>query len=135
MLETGKTGSVNWHKVERQFLDKHEYINVEIPAGSLVLWDSRVWHQNTNESTGEERLVAYVCYLPRQHPANTEVQREKRLEYFRLKRTTSHWPYSVHVNGEQPQTYGNKDLEIDYSQVVYDELPPELEEKYLELLR
>jgi ectoine hydroxylase-related dioxygenase (phytanoyl-CoA dioxygenase family) len=61
MLESGKTGSMNWHKVEREFLDKHEYVNVEIPAGSLVLWDSRVWHQNTNESTGEERLVAYVC--------------------------------------------------------------------------
>jgi len=135
MLESGKTGSMNWHKVEREFLDKHEYVNVEISAGSLVLWDSRVWHQNTNESTGEERLVAYVCYLPRQHPANTEGQTEKRLDYFRLKRTTSHWPYTVHVNGEQPQTYGNKELAIDYSQVVYDVLPPELEEKYLALLR
>ena len=135
MLETGKTGSANWHKVEREYLAKHTYVNVEVPAGSLVLWDSRVWHQNTNESTGEERLVSYVCYLPRDHPGNTAVQAKKRLEYFAKKRTTSHWPYSVHVNGDQPQTYGNKDLLVDYSKVVYDELPPELEEKYLTLLR
>ena len=135
MMETEKTGSSNWHKVESKYLEKYEYVNVEVAAGSLVMWDSRVWHQNTNESTGEERLVTYVCYLPRQHPANTAVQRKKRLDYFRTKRTTSHWPYSVHVNGEQPQTYGNEKMLIDYSKVVYDELPAELEEKYLELLR
>jgi hypothetical protein len=110
-------------------------VNVEVSAGSLVMWDSRVWHQNTNESVGEERLVTYVCYLPREHEENTKKQQEKRIEYFKTKRTTSHWPYAVHVNGEQPQTYGNKEMLIDYSKVVYDELPAELEEKYLELLR
>ena len=135
MIETGKTGSVNWHKVEKEYLDKQSYMNVEIPAGSLVMWDSRVWHQNTNECSGEERLVVYVCYLPRNHPDNTPVQSKKRLDYFAKKRTTSHWPYSIHVNGEQPQTYGDKSLRIDYSNVVYDVLSPELEEKYLQLLR
>jgi len=135
MIETGKSGSTNWHKVEREYLDKQTYVNVEVSAGSLVLWDSRVWHQNTNESMGEERLVAYVCYLPRDHPGNTAGQVKKRLEYFEKKRTTSHWPYSVHVNGDQPQTYGNKEALIDYSKVVYDKLPDDLEEKYLQLLR
>jgi len=135
MIETGKTGSSNWHKVEAEYLAKYEYVNVEVAAGSLVMWDSRVWHQNTNESSGEERLVTYVCYLPRNHPENTGVQSKKRLEYYKTKRTTSHWPYAVHVNGEQPRTYGNEELAIDYSKVVYDELPAELEEKYLELIR
>jgi ectoine hydroxylase-related dioxygenase (phytanoyl-CoA dioxygenase family) len=135
MIETGKTGSTNWHKVEPEYLEKQKYVNVEVTSGSLVMWDSRVWHQNTNESSGEERLVTYVCYLPRDHPENTKKQQEKRLEYFKTKRTTSHWPYAVHVNGEQPQTYGNNELLIDYSQVVYDVLPAELEKKYLELLQ
>jgi ectoine hydroxylase-related dioxygenase (phytanoyl-CoA dioxygenase family) len=135
MMETGLTGSMNWHKVGREYLELYPYINVEIPAGSVVMWDSRVWHQSTNECPGEERLVVYVCYLPREHPDNTKLQSEKRLEYFQKKRTTSHWPYRVHVNGEQPNTYGNKELLVDYAQVVYDELLPELEEKYLELLR
>jgi ectoine hydroxylase-related dioxygenase (phytanoyl-CoA dioxygenase family) len=132
--ETGKTGSKNWHKVEREELKKYEYIDLDVKAGSLVLWDSRSWHQSTNESMGEERLVVYVCYLPRKDPLNTKAQSKKRLEYFRTNRTTSHWPYSVHVNGEQPQTYGNKELIIDYRKVVYDVLPKELEEKYKALL-
>ena len=45
---------------------------LQVPAGALVIWESRVFHQNqygTPES--EERLVQYVCYLPRNHPKNT----------------------------------------------------------------
>jgi hypothetical protein len=39
------------------------------------------------------------------------------------------------VNGDQPQNYGDKTMVIDYERVVYDELPEELNEKYLALLR
>jgi hypothetical protein len=33
------------------------------------------------------------------------------------RRTTSHWPCPIHVNGLQPQNYGNADLMIDYSKL------------------
>jgi ectoine hydroxylase-related dioxygenase (phytanoyl-CoA dioxygenase family) len=132
--KTGKTGNKNWHKVDKEELDQYEYSDLHVSAGSVVLWDSRAWHQSTNTAIGEERLVVYVCYLPRENPLNTASQCKKRLHYFETKRTTSHWPYSVCVNGEQPQTYGNTSLLIDYSKVVYDVLPKELEEKYKSLL-
>jgi ectoine hydroxylase-related dioxygenase (phytanoyl-CoA dioxygenase family) len=134
-LRTGKTGTKNWHKLEREELAGKEYKDLHVPAGSAVLWDSRSWHQSTNNAVGEERLVVYVCMLPRENPLNTAKQAEKRLKYFSEKRITSHWPYTVHVNGEQPQTYGDDTMVIDYTQITYDELPKELEDKYLALLR
>jgi ectoine hydroxylase-related dioxygenase (phytanoyl-CoA dioxygenase family) len=134
-LRTGKTGTKNWHKLEREELTGKEYKDLHVPAGAAVLWDSRSWHQSTNNAVGEERLVVYVCMLPRENPLNTAKQSEKRLKYFAEKRITSHWPYTVHVNGEQPQTYGDDTMLIDYAQVNYDELTEELKEKYLALLR
>jgi hypothetical protein len=134
-LRTGKTGTKNWHKLEREELAGKEYKDLHVPAGAAVLWDSRSWHQSTNNAVGEERLVVYVCMLPRENPLNTAKQVEKRLKYFAEKRITSHWPYTVHVNGEQPQTYGDDTMVIDYEKIEYDELPEELKEKYVALLR
>jgi len=134
-LRTGKTGTHNWHKLEKEELVGKEYKDLHVPAGAAVLWDSRSWHQNTNSAVGEERLVVYVCMLPRENVENTANQADKRLKYFEEKRITSHWPYAVHVNGWQPQTYGDNTMLIDYERVVYDELPEELKDKYLALLR
>tara|TARA_B100001094_G_C17914498_1_gene662846 strand:+ start:552 stop:734 length:183 start_codon:yes stop_codon:yes gene_type:complete len=39
---------------------------------------------------------------------------KKRQKYFQEKRTTSHWPAPIRVNGKQPQTYGNNRRLIDY---------------------
>jgi hypothetical protein len=89
---------------------------LEVPAGSLVLWDSRTFHQNQyGKPDSEERIVQYVCYLPKSHPKNTKSQIEKRQKYFEERRTTSHWPSPIKVNGLQPRTYGDKSNEIDYS--------------------
>ena len=89
---------------------------LEIPAGSLVLWDSRTFHQNQyGKPYLEERIVQYVCYLPKSHPKNTKAQTKKRLKYFEERRTTSHWPCPITVNGCQPQTYGDKSKIIDYT--------------------
>ena len=48
---------------------------------------------------------------------------EKRMKYFQERRTTSHWPYPLHVNGKQPQTFGNDSLLLDYEKLV----PPVLD--------
>jgi hypothetical protein len=53
---------------------------------------------------------------------------EKRQRYFIDKRTTSHWAYPVKVNGLQPQNYGDKTLEINYSELVKPDLEELLEE-------
>ena len=107
--------------IDVKYLEEiQEYKRVlEIPAGALVLWDSRTFHQNRfGKPNSEERLVQYVCYLPRNHKKNTKSNQKKREKYFEERRTTSHWPCSVKVNSKQPITYGNKDRLIDYDLLI-----------------
>jgi hypothetical protein len=40
------------------------------------------------------------------------------MKYFKERRTTSHWPYPLSVNALQPRTFGNKNKNIDYSQLT-----------------
>jgi len=100
-----------WQKVD---FDLSETILVPTKPGDLVIWDSRVFHQNSYGS--EERLVQYLCYLPRMRA--TEKDLAKRQKYYQEKRTTSHWPAPLRVNSLQPQIFGNKEKLIDYSNLV-----------------
>ena len=88
---------------------------LNVPAGSLVLWDSRTFHQNQfGFPSEEERIVQYVCYLPKNHVKNTISNQSKRLKYFNERRTTTHWPCPVKVNSKQARTFGNQNFVIDY---------------------
>ena len=128
--EKNKTGK-NWNLIEHDYLEgiKDKRIALKVNKGDLVIWDSRLFHQNQcgDINSGEERLVQYLCYLPKNNPKNNKAEQNKRLKYFLEKRTTSHWPYKINVNGLQPQTYGNNSLKIDYSK-----LPPINLDKYIE---
>ena len=125
----------NWQKIEPEYLskiqDKKRILHVK--AGSIVIWDSRTFHQNQygNNSIKEERIVQYVSYLPKK--GRSEKMKEKRLKYFNSKRTTSHWAYPVSVNGLQPQSYGNDELKIDYDSLISPELS-EFEDKIYNLI-
>jgi hypothetical protein len=89
----------------------------------MVLWDSRCFHQNQyGPKNSETRIVQYVCYLPKNNPDNTKKMQEKRKLYFENRRTTSHWPYPIHVNGLQPQTYGDDARKIDYNLIKRSDL-------------
>ena len=117
----------NWNKIDPAVLADMEEsrLALEVPAGALVLWDSRTFHQNQYGTPGsEERIVQYVCYLPREHEKNTTAMQRKRQKYFLERRTTSHWPAPIYVNGKQPRTYGDKSLVIDYENLI----PPDLSE-------
>ena len=116
----GLTGTKNWQLIDHDYLksieDRKRVLHVK--AGSMVLWDSRTFHQNQyGTDYDEERIVQYTCFLPRAHPKNTPKMAEKRQKYLEERRTTSHWPCPIHVNGLQPQNYGNPDLMIDYSKL------------------
>ena len=107
----------NWQLVDPVDLEgvRDRRKPLEVPSGALVIWDSRTFHQNQYGSPGsEERRVQYVCYLPRNGKKNSAAMKKKRLKYFEDRRTTSHWPYPLRVNGKQPQTYGDKSREIHY---------------------
>ena len=110
--------SSNWQLIDHEKLDELNNTKriLEVPAGALVLWDSRTFHQNQyGKPNSEERIVQYVCYLPKTHLKNTKAQKIKRLKYFEDKRTTTHWPSPIKVNGLQPQTYGDNTRKVDYS--------------------
>ena len=135
MQENNIKGKKNWLLIEHEYLQRiaEKKRILEVPAGSLVLWDSRTFHQNQYGNPGEERIVQYVCFLPKKHKSNTPSQQKKRLKYYEERRTTSHWPYPLHVNGLQPQTYGNADLLIDYTKIIKPNLA-DLDEKIRLLL-
>jgi hypothetical protein len=99
MKDRGLTGSKNWRLIDPEYLktiqDTRKVLKVD--AGDMVLWDSRTFHQSQYGSN-EERLVQYVCFLPRFHPGNTPGQQRQRFKYYRTRRTTTHWPYPLCVN-------------------------------------
>ena len=117
--------SKNWHLIAPSYLDKisHTKTILKVNEGDLVLWDSRTFHQNQyGIASLEERLVQYICYLPKSHPKNTITQQKKREKYLLEMRTTSHWPCPISVNSLQPQTYGDKSKLIDYDCLIKPDL-------------
>jgi len=125
--------SINWQLIDHEKLKELNDTKkvLEVPAGALVLWDSRTFHQNQyGKPNSEERMVQYVCYLPKNHPKNTKAQQIKRLKYFEDRRTTSHWPCPIKVNGLQPQTYGDNTKKIDYTTLK----PPNLE-RFMDIIK
>jgi len=124
----------NWNLIDLEYLYriKHTRKALKVKAGSLVLWDSRCFHQNQygnfKSFKPEERIVQYICYLPKNHKKNTKAMQKKRLKYFNERRTTSHWPCPIKVNSKQPRTYGNKDMLIDYSKIQRENFDDILEE-------
>ena len=131
--EKGLTGTKNWAKIDPVYLktmqDKKRTLT--IPAGSMAIWDSRTFHQNQyGKPASEERVVQYVCMLPKDSQLNTKAMQKKRRKYFDERRTTSHWPYPMTVNGKQPQTYGDDSKRIDYDTLrkpALDDLMTEIE--------
>jgi ectoine hydroxylase-related dioxygenase (phytanoyl-CoA dioxygenase family) len=126
--EKNLNSSKDWQLIDKDYLDKIADKKRVLPvkAGSLVLWDSRTFHQNQYGTKPEERVVQYVSFLPRS--GLTPKMQEKRKKYFEDLRTTSHWAYPVRVNGQQPQNYGNKELIIDYASLVRPELDDLMED-------
>lgn len=113
--------SKNWTLIDTDTLEnmKSQRRVLNVPAGSLVLWDSRSFHSNQyGLPNSEERIVQYVCYLPKSHPKNTPAMIKKRRKYFEERRTTSHWPAPIRVNGLQPRTFGDSSRNIDYSTLI-----------------
>ena len=114
------SNSKKWQLIDKDTLNTIESSKtiLHVPAGALVIWDSRTFHQNQyGKPNIEERMVQYVCYLPKSHIKNTDNMRKKRLNYFHTRRTTSHYPVPINVNGLQPQTYGDKSRKIDYREL------------------
>jgi ectoine hydroxylase-related dioxygenase (phytanoyl-CoA dioxygenase family) len=127
----GITDSKDWQLIDHDFLDSiaHTKRVIEAKPGSLVIWESRTFHQNQYGPNPERRIVQYVSYMPKS--MRSQKMKEKREKYFRELRTTSHWATPVKVNGKQPQTYGKEHLKIDYSKLR----PPNLDDLMPEIVK
>lgn len=72
---------------------------VQADEGSIILWDSRVFHMGSCPIQGRERsnfrLVVYVCMLPR-HGVSQNVL-DKKIKALEDKVDTSHWANCTHL--------------------------------------
>ena len=131
----------NWHVIKQDYLQQicEDKLELNVKAGDLVIWDSRTFHQNTcgDSDCNEERLVQYLCYLPKYNKENTIKEQNQRKKYFEKLRTTSHWPYPMNAIPEQPNIYNyynsNFPITIDYNSLVKPNLD-DLKEEIKKLL-
>ena len=122
----------DWNIIDKYYIQTlvDDQLKLIVKEGDLVIWDSRTFHQNLcgDSNCNEERLIQYLCYLPKHDPRNDEKQQKQRRKFFENKRTTSHWPYPMNVVPEQPNTYNYYNPEYPIY-INYDELPdPELDD-------
>lgn len=126
----------NWHIFPQEYINTLEDSKqiLEVEEGDLVIWDSRTYHQNTPGpmNNNEERLIQYLCFLPRDNVDNTEEQEALRKKFFINKRTTSHWPYPMNAVPKQANMYNyynpNNLIYIDYDQLPEPDLDDLMEE-------
>ena len=129
---TGTETPNDWCVLDRNYLKGLEYrqVSLHVPAGSLVLWDSRVFHQNTcgSPECREERLIQYLCYLPRNHVNNTEREQGLRRECYDKRINTSHWPYPIRPVPLYPSWLVQEDSSCEFN-INYDDLEvPKIED-------
>lgn len=109
-----KTERDDWYVLKQNELDWYintkgcAKINIQCPAGSLVLWDSRTIHCGKEpEQTRPEpnyRCVIYTCYTPRNRASFSSIN--KKIHAWNNLRTTSHWPHKPKMFPKFPHTYG-----------------------------
>lgn len=114
MKEHNINTSIDWYRISdanlQWFIDKGcKWKNILAPAGSIILWDSRLFHM-AMEATLERpkphfRFGIYVCMLPKSKAKSTDI--EKRILAFNQRRMTTHWPYNkFRLFPKFPRTYG-----------------------------
>ena len=108
------TDKKDWTKLSQEIMDY--YINelncpqecIKCPAGSMVLWDSRLMHCGREPTKGRSykniRCVSYICMTPREKA--TEANLRKKRKAFSELRLTSHWPHKPMLFGKHPRLYG-----------------------------
>jgi hypothetical protein len=118
---SGKCANADWLKFEEA--DKAWYLaqegvretRVHAPAGSLVLWESRLPHHampplEPAARSQIDRYVIYTCMVPRAWALPGAL--EKRIAAFEAGRATSHWPQDSKLFGLKPRVYGGKPEDV-----------------------
>src|SRR4029077_10754108 len=78
--------------IRDQLFQGKPIIKALVPAGSILLFDSRICHSVTpSNSNTNYRMVTYVCMMPRANANEQEII--KRREMYSNNRMTGHWCY------------------------------------------
>lgn len=122
------TSKSDWYKLKG---DDYNYFKncpqkrVKAKAGSLILWDSRLFHCGSEPLKTRKkpnfRGVIYVCMTPRDF--SDERNMKKKIKAFNNSRTTSHWPHDIKIFSKKPHTYGQELADIkELEPVKFDDL-------------
>ena len=103
----------DWYKIkdeEMSYFDNFERNTILAKAGSLILWDSRTFHQGIEPRKTREkpnfRSIVYVCMTPRSWSDEKNILKKQKA--FNEMRLTSHWPHKVKLFPKNPRTYGKE---------------------------
>lgn len=122
----------DWCIIDKDYIEtiKEKKRILNIKKGSLVIWDSRTFHQNTSGDSdcNEERLVQYLCYLPKDHELNDQEMQDKRFACFKQRLMTSHWPYPISVVPQQPFIHSDDNNRINYNELQEPDLDDLIDE-------
>lgn len=109
------TDKSNWFRANEEHLEFYKSKGLKeqkiiCPAGSMVLWDSRLIHCGVPQMKKREkpnyRCVVYICMTPRDRARKQDLL--KKQESFEELRMTSHWPHKPKLNAINPRTYGGE---------------------------
>lgn len=109
----------DWHRLDEvgyQYFAKAgcKPYRVKAGVGSIVLWDSRTFHQGGEPLKERKepnfRMVSYVCMMSRDGVSQGIMN--KRIKAFQELRVTNHWPNNPKLFPKLPRTYGNSPPEI-----------------------
>lgn len=104
---------------DKLFFNKLEIINIKAEKGSLILWDSRTFHQGLEPFKKRKkqnmRCVIYLCMTPRILASNTDLKKKRKA--FRTKRTTSHWPHKTWVFTKKTNIKDIKHLNVNNNHI------------------
>ena len=118
----------DWYKLndkELEYFSDCADKRIKAKAGSLILWDSRLFHCGSEPLVERKkpnyRSVVYICMTPRNFSDEKNIRKKKKA--FNNKRTTSHWPHHIKLFSKTPNTYGKqiKDI-VNIEPVEFDEL-------------
>nr|BDT63560.1 MAG: scv136-like protein [Pasiphaea japonica whispovirus] len=86
--------------------DRHKPIRVTCKAGSLVLFNNKLFHCGLEPLKNRQKMnirnVVFVCYAHRQDATDNIIKRRRK--YFRESTSTTHWP----AKGLRANTSSNK---------------------------
>ena len=106
-----KTGNNSKIPFDHEILQEEYGLLIHARPGDLLLWDSRTIHCNTpsfltpprpqhnDDAFGLLRMVSYICMTPLTFAENPDEIINRRLNAFRYRLTSSHWPHEYQTMG------------------------------------